>query len=503
MRVIARRATAAALFGLLLMLGACRSSLEKADAYESLYDRQMARGAYPAALQSIRQAISYDDTTSRRYIKLAELQMQMGAPVGAINAYQAALDLQPDNIEALRNLAVLTVRVGQFDQARRYIDPLLALSANDPAGLLASGFLALGERRYQDAIGLSDQVVTALPDRAEGYVLKARALDGLGHTGQAIDLLEKRAAVAGDPKDLLAQLMSFYRRIGDMRGIRSTAIRMMPLFPNDPRYALESARAYAAEGKSDKADQIIGGLLRRYAADPTVLTAVSDFWRDTQPSATARAKVVKLAAASPPGVRSALADELIDMGDPQASVKLLEPLAPAGVTGDNIDIQTHFARALLAAGQTARAQAKVDAVLAYDADNSEALLTRARIRLKARDYRGAFTDAQLVTNDDETNEGAALLVAQIHAAQGNQVLAAGAFGNLRQKFPHSSNALKAEVDWLLSQQRNEEAAQRAATFFKIHPRSGPAMQIFHDVCAKTHASACGRGTISVAKMLAL
>jgi hypothetical protein len=173
------------------------------------------------------------------------------------------------------------------------------------------------------------------------------------------------------------------------------------------------------------------------------------------------------------------------------------------VTDANIDGQTHIARALLAAGQTARAESKVAAILAYDAGNPEALLTRARIRLKARDYRGAFTDAQLVTNDDEKNEGAALLVAQIHAAQGNQLLAAGAFGTVRQKFPHSTNALKAEVDWLLSQQRGEEAAQRASSFFKVHPRSGPAMHIYHDVCARTHAPSCGKGTISVAKMLAL
>jgi tetratricopeptide (TPR) repeat protein len=503
MRVIARRATAAALFGLLLLLGACQSSLEKADAYEARYDRLMAKRAYPAALQSIRQAISYDDTNSRRYIKLAELQTQMGATAGAANAFQAALDLQPDNIEALQSLAMLSVQSGQFDRARRYIEPLLALSANDPAGLLASGLLALGEHRYQDAIGLSDQVIAALPDRAEGYVLKARALYGLGHTDQATDLLEKRAAVAGDPKDILVQLMSFYRRIGDMAGIRKTAIRLMPLFPNDPRYALESARAHTAQGDAQKADRIVADLLRRYAANPGVLVAIADFWRDTLPLAAARAKVVKLAAGSPPPVRSALADQLIDMGDPQDAINLLEPLAPAEVNEANIDSQTHLARALLAAGQVARAQAKVDAVLAYDAGNSEALLTRARIRLGARDYRGAFTDAQLVTNDDETNEAAALLVAQIYVAQGNQLLAAGAFGNLRQKFPHSSNALRAEVDWLLSQKRDEEAAQRASTFFKVHPRSGPAMQIYHDVCAQTHAAACGRGTISVAKMLAL
>jgi len=212
---------------------------------------------------------------------------------------------------------------------------------------------------------------------------------------------------------------------------------------------------------------------------------------------------LKIAAGATPRVRSALADQLIGMGDPQNAARLLATLAPAQVTSHNIDAQTHYARALLATGQTAQAQGKVDAVLSFDKANPEALLIRARIKLLAKDYRGAFTDAQLVANDDDNNQEAALLVAQIYAAQGNQVLAAGAFGTARQKFPNSSEALKAEVDWLLSQKRTEEAAQRAVSFYRNHQRSGPAAQIVHKVCAQTKAMACGSGAPIVAKMLGM
>ena len=498
-----RRIAATVALGMLLLLGACRSSSEKADAYEAQYDRMMTIQAYPAALSSIQTAISYDDSTARRYIKLAELQLMTGHPAAAADAFQSALDLEPDNIEALENLSILAVRGGQFDVAQRYIDPLLALSPNDPAGLLASGAIALSQHRYNDAIGFGDRIAAALPDRGDGYVLKARALDALGRTREAIDLLEKRAAGAQDPRDVLFQLMTFYRRIGDMRGIRATAIRMMPLFPNDPRYAFESARAYAAEGKQDKAREIIDGLLRRYAGNADILAAVGDFWRDTQPPAQARTEIVRLASASPPPARLALANQLIDIGASQDAVQLLAPLAPPQVTSANVDKQTRYARALLAAGQTAQARSKVDAVLDFDKGNPEALLVSARLKLLAKDYRGAFTDAQLVTNDDEGNEEAALLVAQIYAAQGNQVLAAGAFGNARQKFPNSTEILKAETDWLLSQNRKDEAAQRATSFYRTHQRSGPARAIFRDICAKTRSPACGSGTLSVARMLAL
>jgi hypothetical protein len=142
-------------------------------------------------------------------------------------------------------------------------------------------------------------------------------------------------------------------------------------------------------------------------------------------------------------------------------------------------------------------------VLAFDHANPEALLVRARLNLLAKDYHGAITDAQLVARDDPTNEEAALLIPQIYAAQGNQLLAGSAFGTARQQFPNSSNALKAETDWLISQNRGQEAAQRAASFFGTHQRSGPAMQILHDVCKRTRASACGPQAPSVSRMLAL
>jgi tetratricopeptide (TPR) repeat protein len=503
MRPILRRLMLVPVLLLSLGLASCDSGMEKADAWEGQYDRMFANQAYPAALMAIKKSISYDDRTARRYIKLAELQLQVGQSAGAAASFQAALDLEPDNIEALQNLSILAVRGGQFDAAQHYIDPLLALSPNDPAGLLASGMIALGERRFKDALALSERTIGALPDRAEGYVLKAKALDGMGRTREAIAILEKRAAVAENPKDILYQIMSFYRRTGNLQGIRATAIRMMPLFPDDPRYALEAARAYVAKGQQDKAKAIIDDLLQRFHNNADLLIAIGNFWRDTQSIEVARSELLRIATGAPPRVRSALADQLIDMGDPQHALKLLASLAPAEISGRNVDAQTHYARALLATGQVAQAQAKVAAVLDFDQSNPEALLIRSRIKLLAKDYRGAFTDAQLVTNDDDSNEEGALLVAQIYAAQGNQVLAAGAFGNARQKFPDSTDALKAEVDWLLSQKRNEEAAQRAVAFYHIHPRSGPAKTIYDDTCRKTRAMACGVGKPIVAKMLGL
>ncbi len=479
------------LLGLALAVSACASgSIERADAYEAQFDRLMALRAYPAALASINKAIAHDDTNPRRYTKRAELQLSIGRPSDAVGSFQQALDLQPDNIEALQNLAILAARSGKEDIARRYIDPLMALSPNDPAALLASGTLALAQNHPADTLKFSDRFIALLPNNAEGYAMKARALDGLGRTAEAIGLLEKRAATVSDSRGLLLPLMSLYRRDGNLEGIRNTAIRLMPLYPDDPRYALESARAYAARGRPDRARAITGDLVRRYAGNADVLIAVADLWREVGSAEQGRAELLDIAARSSPRIRAVLADKLTDMGDPQAAAQMLAPLAPADVTSDNVDAQARYARALFAAGRSGPARAKVDAVLAFDRSNAVALLISARLKFQARDYRGAVTDAQLVSSDDDQNAEAALLIPRIYAAQGNQILAAGAFGSARRNFPDSAVISRAEIDWLLAQGRNEEAAQRAAAFFHTHPRSGPASQTYRYVCVHTRAETC-------------
>jgi Tfp pilus assembly protein PilF len=482
----------------LMLLPGCRSAKEQADIYEGMYDRQMSHKAYPAAIVSIRQAVSYDDSSVRRWLKLGDVAGILNQPAAAAAAYQQALDLQPDNVGALENLAILSVRGGQFDAAKRYIEPLMLLQPNDPAGLLATGAVALGERRYGDAMVTADKIIALAPDQADGYVLKARALDLTGHGADAVKLLEQRAAVHPTDNDLLQQLLLLYQKHGDHAGIRSVALRLMPLHPDNPSYAMEAARALHAQGQDGKADAIIERLRQRATHSPSMMLTIADYWRDSLPPSAAKARIAHTAAGSPAGVKTALADLLIDMGDADDAIELLRSLAPAEITAANIDSQTHFARALLTAGRLPEAQRKIDDTLAFDPNNPEALLLRARVKLARRDFMGAATDAQLVANDDDSNEEAALLLADIYAKRGDQVLAGGAYGNARQKFPDSMTALTAEIGWLLSQKRTDEAVQRAASFAHTHDRMAAAWRTYGSVCAKVANSACKLDAVSIA-----
>lgn len=488
-----------ALLGTGVLLGGCESQADKAVKNEIRSDRAFQAGRYRDALKAMQKAIDADENDSRRWLKMGRVREALGLYSGAASAYQHSLDLQPDNLEALQRLAVLAVRGGKYDDAKRYVDPLLVLDPNNQIGLLTSGAIALSARQFDDVERISGQIIQNDPDRPDGYIMRSRLLDMQGKSVAAAQLLEERAKLDPSNPDLLLQLMSLYRKIGDRDGVRATAIRLMPVFPDDPRYAMEAARAYHAKGDTARADQIIDGLRKRYANSPSLMRAIAEFWRATLPSRVAGERIAAAAANSPTSVRLALARTILSMGETAAAIRLLQPLTASGVAADTIDAHALMARALFAAGRTDAAEAKVGEVLGFDSQNPEARLVRARLRLNQKRYREAATDAEVVVADDDKNSEAALLVAQVYARSGQSLLAASAFGNARRSFPDDTDIARAEIDWLIAQDRTEEAAQRASGFLQAHRGSGAAEQLYADTCRSAGPGACRLQPVSTSR----
>jgi hypothetical protein len=320
-----------------------------------------------------------------------------------------------------------------------------------------------------------------------------------GRPGAAARLLEERQAGDPDSRDLATELMSLYRRTGNRDGVRRTAIRMMAFFPDDPRYALESVRAYHAMGRDDDARRILDDLTTRFASSISVMIAVAGLRLDIEPRATALDAIVATAGRSPRRVRAALADFLTDLREPARAAALLAPIAPAAVTVATIDLQAAYARALFALGRTGEVQRRIDAILAFDAVNPTALLLRAHLAYARGDYLKAATDAGVVASDDDTNEEAALLVAKIYAAQGNLVLASKAYADAHDGFPDSATVVRTQTQWLLSQKRGREATAIAASFAHTHRGQVAAWQLYRDICAAADNAAClaeARGTLA-------
>jgi tetratricopeptide (TPR) repeat protein len=462
---------AAMLFAALagLALSSCGPNVAKADSYEQMADGMLAAGAYPAAMQTMERSIKQDPNEPRRWVKLGRAQRNGGQPALAAMSFQRALDLEPANLEALENMAILLVRAGRYDEAKGYVDPLMSLSPDDIGGLMSLGAIAMFKQNWDEANKQADRLMQIAPTSIGGFTLKANVLASQGKFAQAAEILAKQVALNPTDPDLAQQLMHIYSAAHDVNGIRATSLILANLQPDDPRYQMESARALHAKGRDAEADAIVERLRQRFRGNADMMEAIADFWLGSLPRDQALQRIIALTGQLGGNIKARLADRLIDEGQAVTVVRLLASDAQAEVTPANNDLQASYARALLAVGKPRDAEAAADKVLAFDGSNTGALIVRAHILLALKQYPEALTASQIAASNDSTNEEGLMLVPQVYAAMGNKILTEQAWGTAQSRLPKSVAINQGRIGWLVSQGRTDDAIQILATFARGVP----------------------------------
>jgi tetratricopeptide (TPR) repeat protein len=466
----------------------CGRSATKAIAAEAQADGLIAAGDNVRAADLMDRAVGYDGNDAGRWVKLGRLRRDLHQPQQAVDAFQQAFDLDPANIEAMQNLAVLYISGRQFELAKRIVDPLLSLSPDDIAGVLATGAIAYYEERYKEADKIADRLIQLSPSSKEGYVLKAHVLEKTGRALQGARMLEQRLRVTPDDAEMAEQLLALYRSVGYLEGVRSISVRLATLRPDDPRYQLESLRAYNAKGDIANRERVSTAIVGRYRNNPSVLGAVADFWLVALPKDEATHRITQLATGSNDITKAALTGRLIRLGATSEATTLLAPFASQPVDGKNVDIHAMLAALMMSQGKLQAARDQAEMVLSFDSGNDVALLVRARAHVALKEYDKALTDAQSIVANDE-NEAAALLIAEIYAKQGNDMLAASAYADAQSGSPQSINVTRARTAWLVSRDRAGEAAQVAGLFAR-QSKNGEGWALYAQMCRAAKDPIC-------------
>nr|WP_243843351.1 tetratricopeptide repeat protein [Sphingomonas vulcanisoli] len=476
--------------GLALMLAACGQNVPKADSLEAQSDTAMSVQAYPYAISLLQRAVKYDSNEPRRWVKLGRAQRAAGMPALAAMSFQHALDLDPANVESLQNLAILEVRAGRYDDAKNYVDPLMVLSPDDIAGLLALGAIALYQKQLPQGLVYADKLIKIAPQSLGGYSLKAHILDAMGRPAAAAAVLAQQAVFNPDDKELALQLLQLYQKAGNLQGVRDTALTLARLVPDDPRYQMEAARAKFARGDKEGADAIVNDLIGRYPHLAELMLAAAEYWRTTLPPDAALAKIVDMAIHANGRSQAGLCDLLITTGHAATVLTMLAPLEKANIGTGNAEAAASYANALLVTGKPDRAVAVARNVLAFDSQVDAALVVRAKVYLARKRYADALTDAQLAAAANGNNVEAMLLVPKIYTAWGNPTLAANAWGDASARFPDDPNVLAARMQWLLANNQAQVAEGLASHFARSHPAQSIAWELYRTACTATRNQPC-------------
>ncbi|WP_207063603.1 tetratricopeptide repeat protein [Motiliproteus sp. SC1-56] len=218
-------------------------------------------------------------------------------PEKALEAFSAALEMQPEAPLALLGNVRAHLLQGQQAQAREAVDHLLRVVPNWPRALALSSLLHLQEGNPQEAKTILDPLLAQLRSPEELLLLSALANLALDNTALAEQQLTRHLATAAE----------------------------------DRRARLILAELHRQQGRLEIAEQTLAPLLTEEAADADARALLGAIrLKQGTPSAAVDAFRQSLALDAKPAVARPLALAEYLSGEHQAAIQRLEALAEAG-----------------------------------------------------------------------------------------------------------------------------------------------------------------------------
>jgi tetratricopeptide (TPR) repeat protein len=143
---------------------------------------------------------------------------QAGDILGAIDAYKAALALNPARADALSNLGAAYVRLGHYDEAIKQYEAALQSDALNNAVRLNLALAYYKSARPNEAIPQLKRVISADPEAKNAYLLLGDCYLQTGQEKELVSLLKPREQLFGGDLAFAYLLGTALLRMDDVVG---------------------------------------------------------------------------------------------------------------------------------------------------------------------------------------------------------------------------------------------------------------------------------------------
>ena len=169
---------------------------------------------------------------------------------GAIISYLQVLEVNPEHIDAMNELAAVYMKsdVDSLARAEVLFNLILSIEPGNSSALSGLGKVALENGSYETAKEYFDQAILADPDNTSAYSGLASAYTALGMTDQAIASFE--SALEANPQNLQARyaLGLLYAELGNYTEAIPHIESILDVRPDYTNLRLKLASAYAEIG---------------------------------------------------------------------------------------------------------------------------------------------------------------------------------------------------------------------------------------------------------------
>lgn len=459
----------------LLALSACTDQTEAASVHAMAAQRLFADNDLPAARAEIASAIAARDDIVDYHVLRGRIEWGMDSPGGAFNAYSNALALDATNGEALLAVAQLGLTTGNLRESLEAAERISALAPNQTEAILIRGIHALIRRRYDEAIGFGERILSLAPGDPGGTILISRAHFLSGNAAEAVSILGTVEETPGSARALALTRLEIYRALRRPEMLAQQFEQLRQVLPDDPHIRIDEANFRFKLGQRAVAHRLVFETLTLDELDSATANAAAALWTeygsDDLPSPT----ILAISKSGNLAARRAATRHFLEIDDLQSAKVLADSLgAPAGAG--------LRARWLVRSGQADEGEKLAMSVLALDRTDCDSLIAASESLLAKRQATNALRLAQQAAAECPDQMATWEAAARAYMASGLDSGVSRIFQQALDANKQSRVLAESYAEWLAKEGRDREAIAVGRRLTRYAPALVSGWRLYADLC---------------------
>lgn len=451
------------IFGLIFLAG-CSSSEERAENHYKRGLELVEEGELTKASLEFRNALKLKSDHSDALFAFGEIQEQQGEIQSAFRIYNSVAEQAENHVPVRLKLVYMLLAANQAEQARKFLDEAIAISADEPEVVVAKATFELRSGNSDEAEKLAKQAIEANADLVDAYIVLASSRMLADDAAGALAFLETAPESSLDNVGLQVLKISALDKLGDETKIEAQMADMVERFPDRPQFGIAWAQWYMNKDRPEDAERVMRKLAKDRQEDDAAQMRLVSFLLSQKGQDAARNELEKLiearkeGAGDPHPLQAALTQLNFSTGNEQEAIEYMRSvLTEATKTEEKARARLLLAAMLFETGAIDQAETYVSETLDADPKNVEALRLRAAIKLSNSDNAGAADDILVALNEAPNDARLRLLLAEAHERNGSSILAEEEFAKAFALDDQSAEAGLPMVRYLFRHGKAEQA----------------------------------------------
>lgn len=343
---------------------AVEAAPEALEPRQNLVPLLIAQGEASRAVTVAREAVQHAPGNPRALHLLGMAQVAANDGRNALSTYRRLTSMLPEHAGSHYRLGLTLMGLGRYDEARASLRTALELAPDSLEVQASLGVLENHAGNEAEAVRIARDIQRTWPEVHSGYMLEGDALMAQGKAEAAVAAFENALATAEPPKAIKAvlRLAQALDAAGRAEQGEARLRGWLESHPDDHEVRFHLAAHYARHDRPKLAITQYERLADVLPDNVAVLNNLATLYQNTgDPRAVETAERAADLAPEHPGVLDTLGWILAQQGQLERGLALLEKAV--GKAPKNRALRYHYARALVLAGEQAKAKPVLEGLL--------------------------------------------------------------------------------------------------------------------------------------------